>query len=107
MTENKNRCVITGLGMVCAIGNSVEETWNNALKGVSGIKNTQTVDTEGCYATLAAEVHDNTLDECPHADEMDRVSKLCVKAAKEALTDAAYTITDKESSLTSFTTPSA
>ena len=61
MTENKNRCVITGLGMVCAIGNSVEETWNNAIKGVSGIKNTQTVDTEGCYATLAAEVHDNTL----------------------------------------------
>ncbi len=96
MTENKNRCVITGLGMVCAIGNSVDETWNNALKGVSGIKNTKTVDTEGCYATLAAEVHDNTLDECPHADEMDRVSKLCVKAAKEALTDAAYTITDDE-----------
>ena len=70
MTENRNRCVITGLGMVCAIGNSVDETWNNALKGVSGIKNTKTVDTEGCYATLAAEVHDNTLDECPHADEM-------------------------------------
>ena len=96
MTENRNRCVITGLGMVCAIGNSVDETWNNALKGVSGIKNTKTVDTEGCYATLAAEVHDNTLDECPHADEMDRVSKLCVKAAKEALADAAYTIPEDE-----------
>ena len=75
MTENRNRCVITGLGMVCAIGNSVDETWNNALKGVSGIKNTKTVDTEGCYATLAAEVHDNTLDECPHADEMDNLSQ--------------------------------
>ena len=35
MTENKNRCVITGLGMICAIGNNVEETWANALKGVS------------------------------------------------------------------------
>ena len=97
MTDNKNRCVITGLGMICAIGNSVDETWSNALKGVSGIKNTQTVDTEGCYATLAAEVHDDTLDECPHSDEMDRVSKLCVKAAKEALDDAGYSINESES----------
>lgn len=96
MTENKNRCVITGLGMICAIGNNVEETWANALKGVSGIKNTTSVDTKDCYATLAAEVSDNTLDECEHADKMDRVSKLCVKATKEALYDAAYTICEDE-----------
>lgn len=31
MTENNNRAVITGLGMICAIGNSVDEAWNNAL----------------------------------------------------------------------------
>lgn len=96
MTENKNRCVITGLGMICAIGNNVEETWANALKGVSGIKNTTTVDTTGCYATLAAEVHDDTLDECAHSGEMDRVSKLCVKAVREALDDASYSISEAE-----------
>lgn len=97
MTENKNRCVITGLGMICAIGNNVEETWANALKGVSGIKNTTSVDTKDCYATLAAEVSDDTLDECPHAEEMDRVSKLCVKAVDEALKDASYSIAEEES----------
>ncbi len=98
MTENKNRCVITGLGMICAIGNNVEETWANALKGVSGIKDTYTVDTKNCYATLAAEVHDDNLDGCSRrADEMDRVSKLCVKAAKEAMNDAKLTISDNES----------
>lgn len=99
MTENKNRCVITGLGMICAIGNNVEETWANALKGVSGIKDTHTVDTKDCYATLAAEVNDDTLDECSeNAESMDRVSKLCVKAAGEAMKDASFTVSDEESS---------
>ena len=46
MTDNKNRCVITGLGLVCAIGNSVDEAWKNAVAGVSGIKDTDTVDTK-------------------------------------------------------------
>lgn len=96
MTDNKNRCVVTGLGMICAIGNNVDETWNNALAGKSGIANTTSVDTTDCYATLAAEVNDDTLDSCPHSEEMDRVSKLCVKAADEAIKDAALTIADDE-----------
>ena len=31
------RVVVTGLGMVSPIGNTVEESWNNALAGKSGI----------------------------------------------------------------------
>ena len=45
MTLDKNRCVVTGLGMISAIGNNVNECWNNALNSVSGIKNTTSVDT--------------------------------------------------------------
>lgn len=41
MTENNNRAVITGLGMICAIGNSVDEAWNNAINSVSGIHKQQ------------------------------------------------------------------
>ncbi len=88
MTEEKNRCVVTGLGMICAIGNSVEESWKNVLASVSGIKHTTTVDTENCYATLAAEVNCDTLDEIDAPEEKDRASKLCLKAAKEALADS-------------------
>ena len=88
MTEEKNRCVVTGLGMICAIGNSVEESWKNVLASVSGIKHTTTVDTENCYATLAAEVNCDTLDDIDAPEEKDRASKLCLKAAKEALADA-------------------
>lgn len=87
MTEDKNRCVITGLGLVCAIGNSVEESWENCLKGKSGIKVTSTVDTERCYAKLAAEVECADLDSPENAD---RATKLCMKAVKEALSDAKF-----------------
>ena len=30
------RVVVTGLGVLSPIGNDVETTWSNALKGVSG-----------------------------------------------------------------------
>lgn len=87
MTEDKNRCVITGLGLVCAIGNNVEESWENCLKGKSGIKVTSTVDTERCYAKLAAEVECADLDS---PESADRATKLCMKAVKEALNDAKF-----------------
>ena len=97
MTENKNRCVITGLGVICAIGNNVEETWKQVLNSVSGIKETTSVDTKDCYAKLAAEVNDPKLDEIPDAETMDRVSKLCVKAAGEAISDAGLNMTEEDS----------
>lgn len=91
MTENKNRCVITGLGMINAIGNSVDECWTNALNSVSGIAETHSVDTENCYAKLAAEVKFDDLDKIPNTENLDRVTKLCIKATLEALDDAKLT----------------
>lgn len=88
MTNDKNRCVVTGLGLISAIGNNVNECWNNAINSVTGIKETKTVDTEGCYANLAAEVNCNVLDTMAGCEDMDRVSKLCIKAAMEAMSDA-------------------
>ena len=96
MTENKNRCVVTGLGLVSAIGNTVAESWKNAVDGVSGIKNATSVNTDGCYATLGAEVSADDLDGVPEAESMDRVSKLCVKAAGEAVRDAGLNLADED-----------
>ena len=88
MTPDDKRCVVTGLGVICAVGNNVEETWKNALESVSGIHKTTSVDTVNCYADLAAEVKCDTLDQIDAPEEKDRVSKLCIKAANEALADA-------------------
>ena len=86
------RCVVTGLGMISAIGNNVEECFANALAGKTGIDKVASVDTTDCYANLGAEVHCDTLDEIDEAKEVDRVSKLCLKASKEALDDAGLVI---------------
>ena len=88
MTSNKNRCVITGLGMISAIGSNVDECWEKAIHSYSGINEATSVDTTGCYATIGAEVKDNSLNDLTDLQKFDRVSKLCGKATKEALKDA-------------------
>lgn len=83
MTSENKRCVVTGLGVICAIGNNVEETWKNALDSVSGIHKTTSVDTTNCYADLAAEVKCDTLDsEVEHPEEKDRASNSASKRRK-------------------------
>lgn len=104
MTPDNKRCVVTGLGVICAIGNNVEETWNNAVNSVSGIHKTTTVDTKDCYADLAGEVHCDTLDkDVPNSNEMDRAAKLCVKAAIEAMSDAKISPTKNDERLSVIT----
>lgn len=44
------RCVVTGLGMISAIGNNVDECFANALAGKTGIDKVASVDTTDCYA---------------------------------------------------------
>ncbi len=78
------RCVVTGLGMVNAIGSNVEECWNNALAGKSGIDHVKSVNADNCYANLGAEI-DFAL---PENKDVDRVSVLCLKASEEAFQDS-------------------
>ncbi len=87
MINDEKRCVITGLGMLCAIGNSVDECWNNAIAGKSGIAHTHTVDTKDCYADYAGEVKCDDLDTAENTG-IDRVTKLCIRATDEAMCDA-------------------
>ena len=89
MSKNINaRCVVTGLGMINAIGKNVEECWENALKGTPGIDKTRSVNSDDCYAHLGAEVKDSDIE---MNDKVDRVSMLCLQASKEALNDAGIT----------------
>lgn len=92
--DNKNRCVISGLGMISAIGHNVDECFNNALNSVSGIQKTTSLDTKDCYANLAAEVKNFDLSSVDGTKDMDRVSVFAIKAAKEAMADAKLTSFD-------------
>ncbi|MBQ8983633.1 MAG: beta-ketoacyl-[Lachnospiraceae bacterium] len=80
----KKRCVITGLGIICPVGNDLEESWNSIISGKTGLAKVTTFSTEGCYADLGGEVFCDNLP----APEYDRSARLCIKAAEEALHDA-------------------
>ena len=82
----KKRCVITGLGIVCPVGNDVKESWDSIQKGKTGIAKVTSVDTEGCYANLGGEVF---CDDLP-APQYDRSVRLCIRAAQEAIADAGF-----------------
>ena len=50
------RVVITGLGLVCGVGNTAPEVWRQLLAGASGMAPIQGFDATGFPVTFAAEV---------------------------------------------------
>jgi 3-oxoacyl-[acyl-carrier-protein] synthase II len=50
------RVVITGIGLLCAVGNTTEESWKNLLAGQSGIKRITHFDPAGFNSQIAGEV---------------------------------------------------
>ena len=56
----KRRVVVTGLGAVTPIGNTVEEFWNSIKAGTVGIGEITKFDTTNYKVKLAAEVKNNT-----------------------------------------------
>ena len=54
----KRRVVITGLGTVTPLGNNVDDAWQNAVAGKSGVSPLDTFDTAGYPVTIAAQVRD-------------------------------------------------
>ena len=52
----KRRVVITGMGLVSPLGNTVEETFSNMIKGVNGIDVITQEDVSNWKVKLAGEV---------------------------------------------------
>ncbi len=86
MPMNEKRCVITGLGLVCAIGNDTDECFESAINGRTGIADVKSFDTSNCYSHKGAEVS-KTNEELAKG-RYDRTTALGIKAAGEALNDA-------------------
>lgn len=88
----QNRVVITGMGVVSPLGNSVEDFWNGIKEGVCGIDHIKRFElTEGYEVTVAAEV--KAFDANKYIDRkeqrrLDRFSQYAIYAAKEAIADA-------------------
>jgi 3-oxoacyl-[acyl-carrier-protein] synthase II len=55
---SKRRVVVTGMGMLSPLGNSVSESWNAALEGKSGISNISRFDTENFNVKIGGQISD-------------------------------------------------
>jgi 3-oxoacyl-[acyl-carrier-protein] synthase II len=87
----RRRVVVTGLGCVSPVGNTVAESWANLLAGVSGIDTVTAFDTGALAVKFAGEVKGfNVADYMPEkeARHMDRFIHLGLAAAHQAILDA-------------------
>ena len=87
----KRRVVVTGLGAITPIGNSIDSFWNSIKEGKNGIDNITLFDTKDFKVKLAAEVKDFNAEEYigkKDAKRLDRYTQLALVAAKECMKDS-------------------
>ena len=87
----RRRVVITGLGLISPVGNTVAEGWANILAGQSGIDNVTRFDASGLACRFAGEVKGfNVEDYIPgkEARHMDTFIHYGMAAAIQAVQDA-------------------
>ena len=90
------RVVITGLGLVCGVGNTAPEVWQGLIAGKSGVGPIQGFDTTGFPVTFAAEVRNfdplNFVDK-KESRKMGRFTHFAFAATAEAMAQSGLQIT--------------
>ena len=92
------RVVVTGIGLICGVGNNTEEVWQALLAGKSGVERITSFDVSQFACQIAAEVKNfDPLQfvEKKEARKMARFIHLAIAAADEALQSANYKVEDE------------
>jgi 3-oxoacyl-[acyl-carrier-protein] synthase II len=91
---------VTGLGLLCGVGNTAPEVWQQLLAGASGVGPIQSFDATGFPVTFAAEVKNfdplNFVDK-KESRKMGRFIHFAFAAVEEALKQSGLQITDENS----------
>ena len=88
---NKRRVVITGLGCVTPLGDSVDVFFDSICKGKSGVSNIESFDVSQYSTRFAGEIKDFDITKFVDAREgkrMDRFCQLAVASAVQAVKDS-------------------
>lgn len=91
----RKRVVVTGLGCVSPVGNSVDETWHALLAGESGAASITHFDASQHKTKFAAEVKEFdavALFGTRDARKMDRFTQFAIAATREALDQAGLAV---------------
>ena len=87
----KRRVVVTGLGMITPVGNTVDETWENILKGKSGISLLKHFDTSDFSVRIGGSIKNLPLDNyIPKKEQkkMDQFMHYGIAAGMQAIEDS-------------------
>ena len=93
----KRRVVITGLGIVCPVGNTIAEAWRNILNGNSGIATLENIDTDGQTVTFGGSVKNFNVSEYlspKDAKKMDIFIHYGMAAGIQAIEDSGIEVTE-------------
>lgn len=94
--NGQKRVVITGIGSISPLGTTLAESWENALKGKSGIVNITKFDTSQSTVKFAGEVKDfnpDTYIEKKEQKKMDLFIQYAIATTKMALDQSGLIIT--------------
>jgi 3-oxoacyl-[acyl-carrier-protein] synthase II len=97
------RVVVTGIGLICGVGNTTEEIWRNLLAGKSGVARITHFDAAQFACQIAAEVKNfDPLNfvEKKELKKMGRFIYLALAAADEAMKAAGLQISEEISTRT-------
>jgi 3-oxoacyl-[acyl-carrier-protein] synthase II len=92
----RRRVVVTGMGIICPTGNTVDEAWQNAADGKTGIDWITRFDTSRLENHVAGEVKNFDADEFlgrREARRTDRVTQLALYASNHAMKASGLEIT--------------
>jgi 3-oxoacyl-[acyl-carrier-protein] synthase II len=92
----KRRVVVTGVGLICGVGNTAKDVWSNLLAGKSGMAPITAFDTSEFSVRFAAEVKGfdpHAVLEKKEARKMGRFIHFAVAAADEAIRSSGLKIT--------------
>ncbi|WP_199608788.1 beta-ketoacyl-ACP synthase II [Flocculibacter collagenilyticus] len=93
----KRRVVVTGMGLLTPLGNSVDATWNALVKGESGITDITHFDVSEYNTKFAGQVKDFNVEEYmakKDAKKMDLFIQYGVAAGVQAIKDSGLEITE-------------
>ena len=94
--QEYRRVVVTGMGLICGVGNTAQQVWDGLLAGKSGMAEIKAYDLEGHSVRFAAEVKDfdpHTFVEKKEARKMGRFIHFAMAAAQEAMEHSGLKIT--------------
>ncbi len=104
------RVVITGMGAVTPVGNSVDESWSNIVEGVSGVGPVTLFETGDLLVQIACEVKGFDPEDYMEKREVrriDRFQQFGIAAAEQAIDQAGLEVKPEEASRASVIISSA